>query len=63
MKLASLRTSSRGFHCGLLFLGPVERIDDFAIAVVAILRQRMAIAISDVEGVHLALFLKRFCRS
>jgi len=56
VKLASLRTSSRGFHCGLLFSCLLNQFDDFAIAVVAILRQRVAIAIVNVEGAHLALF-------
>ena len=41
MKPASLCASSRDPHSGLRFSGPVEPIEDFAIAVVAILRQRM----------------------
>jgi hypothetical protein len=46
-----------------ILIGSIEPIDDFAIAVLAILRQGVAITIIDVEGVHLALFLKRFCHS
>ena len=40
VKLASLRTSSLETSLRATVLGPVEPIDDFVIAVVAILRQR-----------------------
>jgi len=40
VKLASLRTSSLEASLRATVLGPVEPIDDFVIAVVAILRQR-----------------------